>query len=490
MRCQATGKWLLRLFVAAAVVVPNLPADYSAGLHAFQNKDYASALREWRTSADRGDSQAQNALGFLYEHGFGVPANPAEALKWYRKAAEQGYGPAEYNLGLLYRREQGGSGGRAEAEHWLQKAAAHGVGTARLVLGNLAWNNGTGDPQQAFKLWEPAARNGLPAAAYNIAFLYANGRGVPHDDAQALHWYQRAAEAGYAPAELALGIMLKEGRGAAADPVRARMWMELARRAGVENAQSEIQQMDARLSAEQVRRAVGMADSNRLRTSADKTAIGDRLLAEALSGGAFVSDPGSLSVSPTVPAPAHTARRTEVSDPGPEVKWPGAVASGFFVGASGEVLTDARVVQSCGSLFVRTDAREDQARVIAVDGSSSVAVIQSAISGKPLSILENAGESGQIRGVGYQIAGLRAEKITENGEMPNTGGPMIDSQGRVAGFRFSSMAAASGSESRPGQISGPEISAWLRAHGIAVAEANAGAGNPASSVVLVECKRR
>jgi hypothetical protein len=138
---------------------------------------------------------------------------------------------------------------------------------------------------------------------------------------------------------------------------------------------------------------------------------------------------------------------------------------------------------------VRTDAHENQARVIALDGKSSVAVIQSAISGKPLSILNDAGESGQIRGVGYRITGLKAEKITENGEMPNTGGPMIDSQGRVVGFRLSSMAAASGSESRPGQISGPEISSWMRAHGINMAEANTGAANPASSVVLVECKR-
>ena len=489
MAWQETGKWLIRLFVTLAAVVPNLPADYSLGLRAFQNKDYTSAMREWRISADQGDPQAQNALGFLYEHGLGTPADAAEALKWYRKSAEQAYGPAEYNLGLLYRRGPGGSGDHGEAERWLKKADGDGVPAAELVLGNLAWNNGAGDPQQAFSAWQAAARSGVPAAAYNIAFLYANGRGVPHDEAQALHWYQVAAEAGYAPAELALGIMLKDGRGASADPVRARMWMELARRAGVGNAQSEIQQFDARLSAEQVRRAVDMAGATRLKPSAPNAPISDRLQAEEFSGGAFVSDPGALSVFPAVSGPAHPAPRTEVSDPGPQVKWPGTVASGFFVGANGEVLTDARVVRSCGSLFVRTDARENQARVIAVDSSSSVAIIQSEISGKPLSVIDDAGESGQIRGVGYQITGLRAEKITENGEMPNTGGPMIDSQGRVAGFYLSSMAAASGSESRPGQISGSEISAWMRAHRISVAETKTGIDNPASSVVLVECKR-
>jgi TPR repeat protein len=488
MRWQETGKWLIRVAVAAALV-QNVPADYPAGLRAFQNKDYASALREWRISADQGDPQAQNAVGFLYEHGFGVPANPAEALNWYRKAAEHGYGPAEYNLGLLYRKGSGGSRDAGQAEEWFEKAAARGVPAAQLMLGNVAWHNGAGDPQRAFKSWEVAARNGVAAAACNIAFLYANGRGVPHDDAQAVHWYQVAAEAGYGPAELALGIMLKDGRGAPADPTRGRMWMELARRAGVENAQSEIQQLDARLSAQEVRRAIDMAGAIRLKPAGSGgLTAGDRALAESFSAGAFLSDPGSFSPAPAMPEPMNKESRTKVSDQGPEVKWPGAAATGFFVGANGEVVTDANVVRNCGSLFVRTDARKDQARVIAVD-RSSVAIVQSSISGKPLSILDSESESGQIKGVGYQIAGLRAEKITEDGELPNTGGPMIDSQGRVAGFGLSSMALTSGAEPKPGHISGPEISAWMRAHGINLAETNAGVGNPASSVVLVECKR-
>lgn len=487
MRSQAIGRWLVGLIIPLAVT--NLLADYPAGLRAFQNKDYAAALREWQSSGNAGDSQAQNAVGFLYEHGLGVPVNRTEALQWYRKAAEHGYGPAEYNLGLMYRRGDGGSGNPAEAQRWLEKAASQNVGAAQLILGNAAWNNGAGDPQQAFKWWEMAARNGSAAAAYNLAFLYANGRGVPRDDGQALHWYQLAADAGYAPAELALGIMLQSGRGAASDPVSARMWMERARRAGVGNAQSEIQQLDAHLSPEQVHKAVDMAGTQKQTPAVTAPPAGlSGAGAVGFSGGSFVSDPGPLAVSPAVSAPRNSSEVRKVSDPGPEVKWPGAAATGFFVGANGEVLTDARVVRDCKALFVRTDARENGARVITADASSPLAIIRSSITGPPLSILDHESESGEIKGIGYDINGLTAEKITENGGPTKTGGPVVDSQGRVVSFYLSQMAGTSGSETAQNNISQRDIRALLGDHGIGAVESNGNVENPASSVVLVECK--
>lgn len=41
--------------------------------------------------ADKGNADAQSYLGVMYEKGWGVPAKDyAEALKWYRTAADQG----------------------------------------------------------------------------------------------------------------------------------------------------------------------------------------------------------------------------------------------------------------------------------------------------------------------------------------------------------------------------------------------------------------
>ena len=43
--------------------------------------------------------------------------------------------------------------------------------------------------------------------------MYANGRGVPKDDAKAVEWYQKAAVQGNAAAQSKLGFMYEAGRG-------------------------------------------------------------------------------------------------------------------------------------------------------------------------------------------------------------------------------------------------------------------------------------
>ena len=44
-----------------------------------------------------------------------------------------------------------------------------------------------------------AAEQGNESAQYNLGNMYANGRGVPKDDAEAVRWYRLVAEQGYAP---------------------------------------------------------------------------------------------------------------------------------------------------------------------------------------------------------------------------------------------------------------------------------------------------
>ena len=100
--------------------------------------DYATALREWRPLAERGDAVAQYNFGFMSAKGHGVPQDFAVALKWYRKAAEQGYAPAQYILGQMYEMSQGVPRNYAEAHKWYNIAAAQGDEDARLDRGILA----------------------------------------------------------------------------------------------------------------------------------------------------------------------------------------------------------------------------------------------------------------------------------------------------------------------------------------------------------------
>ena len=46
------------------------------------------------------------------------------------------------------------------------------------------------------------AEQGDAFAQYNVGFMYANGLGVPQDDAEAVRWYRLAADQGNADAQV------------------------------------------------------------------------------------------------------------------------------------------------------------------------------------------------------------------------------------------------------------------------------------------------
>jgi hypothetical protein len=77
----------LMLVVIAGAVVAGPIEDGEA---ARDRKDYATALRLFRSLAEQGDPTAQEHLGVMYENGQGLPQDYAEAVLWYRRAAGQG----------------------------------------------------------------------------------------------------------------------------------------------------------------------------------------------------------------------------------------------------------------------------------------------------------------------------------------------------------------------------------------------------------------
>jgi len=67
-----------------------------------------------------------------------------------------------------------------------------------------------------------AALAGDPAAAYQVALRFADGRGVPVNLADAARWYERAASKGLAPAQFRYARLLEKGLGVKKDLGRAR----------------------------------------------------------------------------------------------------------------------------------------------------------------------------------------------------------------------------------------------------------------------------
>lgn len=116
------------------------------------------SLKELLTLANKGDSDAQYDLGWMYESGEGVKKDLKEAFKWFSLAAKQGDAGAQFNLGWMYESGEGA----------------------------------TKNPKEALKYYELAANQGDPDAQYSLGLMLANGEGCPQDLVGAYMWFTLA----------------------------------------------------------------------------------------------------------------------------------------------------------------------------------------------------------------------------------------------------------------------------------------------------------
>jgi TPR repeat protein len=86
----------------------------------------------------------------------------------------------------------------------------------------------TGDYATAVSLWRPLAEQGHAEAQISLGVMYADGLGVPEDDAEAARWWRMAAEQGLTDAQYNLGFMYANGKGVPQDYVQAYMWLNLS----------------------------------------------------------------------------------------------------------------------------------------------------------------------------------------------------------------------------------------------------------------------
>lgn len=96
----------------------------------------AEELAALRDRAERGDAQAQCALGERYRYGRGVDRDAALAFAWFQKAALQGYADGQSKLGAMYFAGRGVARNEGQFIFWTRKAAEQGHALAQ---GNLGW---------------------------------------------------------------------------------------------------------------------------------------------------------------------------------------------------------------------------------------------------------------------------------------------------------------------------------------------------------------
>ena len=97
-----------------------------------------------------------------------------------------------------------------------------------------------GDYATALREWQPLAKQGQAVAQYNLGLLYANGQGVPKDDAQARQWYEKAANQEHAGAQVNLGSLYDYGRGGPQDFKMAVRWYSRSANQGNDLAQRRL----------------------------------------------------------------------------------------------------------------------------------------------------------------------------------------------------------------------------------------------------------
>ena len=238
---------------------------YHEGEKFYNAKNYKKSVEYYRKAAEKGHATAQNDLGFMYQNGFGVPANDIEAVLWYRKAAEQELPLSQNNLGWMFENGRGVAQDYEEAIKWYTKAAEQNFAGSQYNLGRM-YENGMGvnedisaakyyytkaaengstiaknrldeiineekivvaedqfqegwkydnakEYSKAIKWYKKAARQGHKFAQYNLGVCYANSRGVTEDCGVAAVWYSKAAEQGHAGARNNLGLLYLEGKG-------------------------------------------------------------------------------------------------------------------------------------------------------------------------------------------------------------------------------------------------------------------------------------
>jgi TPR repeat protein len=81
----------LCLLVILGFSVSLVQADYQSGIKAFNSGDFEMAFKEFLAEAQKGNADAQNDVGAMYNLGQGVSQDHAKAVQWFRKAAEQGH---------------------------------------------------------------------------------------------------------------------------------------------------------------------------------------------------------------------------------------------------------------------------------------------------------------------------------------------------------------------------------------------------------------
>ena len=229
--------WLAVLCLVSAAQAAT--GDYERALDLLRARKLPDAVAALQSAEAGNDPRAANALGELYQTGFGVPRDETRACDLFEKAAKADIVTAARNFADCF---FWGKGGRAQdyaqSKYWYERGIAANDAPAFCSLG-AQYRRGLGVPKDAARavaLCAQGAELGDAEAQADLGEMYLAGTDVPRDAAAALQLLTKAAAQNHGRAMLNLGLMYWNGDGVAKDLNRARGLVLGACRAGVESA--------------------------------------------------------------------------------------------------------------------------------------------------------------------------------------------------------------------------------------------------------------
>jgi hypothetical protein len=94
MNSKIKGIVVAMILAAASNVAFAGGKTFDDGVVAFIKGDGQAAYRIWKPLADKGNTEAQYHLGYMFQTGTGVHVDKTKALYWYHMAAKNGHGKA------------------------------------------------------------------------------------------------------------------------------------------------------------------------------------------------------------------------------------------------------------------------------------------------------------------------------------------------------------------------------------------------------------
>ncbi len=235
-----------------------------------EKKDYQTIVMWLTKSANKGNLEAQFALGRIYQYGKpGILPDPELSETYYEMAAKKGDKQALRALDVLRRSSSYKIQSAPDIDEkweiqWLLKTASYGDAVSQYDLARL-FENGIKVPKdykKALYWYEKAATQNQLEAICALAYMYLEGKGGSVDLNKALYWYEKAAMQDYIPAQRKLYEIYLSDKSDNYNLIKAYQWLYLSMlfmfpdSKNVLNNSPELAALDKRLSQEEKKQAM------------------------------------------------------------------------------------------------------------------------------------------------------------------------------------------------------------------------------------------